>query len=117
MAEWLMAPASKAGIPSRVSGVRIPLSPPDSLQSRELFSDSKRNRPIPGVFSLLRNRNEQRSQWNAGFGALFSLLGMSPVTLSYTRQRRQSIIRRTELLSTSWFRGELQGMLENQTLR
>ena len=29
MAEWLKAHASKACIPLRVSGVRIPLSPPD----------------------------------------------------------------------------------------
>ena len=29
MAEWLKARASKACIPLRVSGVRIPLSPPD----------------------------------------------------------------------------------------
>ena len=28
MAEWLMAPVLKTGIPERVSGVRIPLSPP-----------------------------------------------------------------------------------------
>ena len=28
MAEWLMAPVLKTGIPEKVSGVRIPLSPP-----------------------------------------------------------------------------------------
>src|SRR5205814_9738857 len=37
MAEWLKAPASKAGIPLRVSGVRIPLSPPENSAFR--FSD------------------------------------------------------------------------------
>ena len=31
VAEWLMAPVLKTGIPERVSGVRIPPSPPDSL--------------------------------------------------------------------------------------
>jgi hypothetical protein len=35
MAEWLMAPVLKTGIPERVSGVRIPLSPPYSLDCRE----------------------------------------------------------------------------------
>jgi hypothetical protein len=29
VAEWLMAPVLKTGIPERVSGVRIPPSPPD----------------------------------------------------------------------------------------
>jgi hypothetical protein len=29
LAEWLMAPVLKTGIPERVSGVRIPHSPPD----------------------------------------------------------------------------------------
>ncbi len=35
MAEWLKARASKACIPLRVSGVRIPLSPPDFLRDRD----------------------------------------------------------------------------------
>ena len=42
VAEWLMAPVLKTGIPERVSGVRIPPSPPDfllsSIQQRELRS-------------------------------------------------------------------------------
>jgi hypothetical protein len=32
VAEWLMAPVLKTGIPERVSGVRIPPSPPDLLR-------------------------------------------------------------------------------------
>jgi hypothetical protein len=32
VAEWLMAPVLKTGIPERVSGVRIPPSPPDFLR-------------------------------------------------------------------------------------
>ena len=39
MAEWLMAPVLKTGIPERVSGVRIPLSPPGS---RSQASGSRR---------------------------------------------------------------------------
>ena len=31
MAEWLMAPVLKTGVPERVPGVRIPPSPPDVL--------------------------------------------------------------------------------------
>jgi hypothetical protein len=46
VAEWLMAPVLKTGIPERVSGVRIPPSPPDSLVVKQL-----------GAFaSLLLNR-------------------------------------------------------------
>ncbi len=36
VAEWLMAPVLKTGIPERVSGVRIPHSPPRSLKGREI---------------------------------------------------------------------------------
>src|ERR1700733_14041925 len=36
VAEWLMAPVLKTGIPERVSGVRIPPSPPDSLVAGKL---------------------------------------------------------------------------------
>jgi hypothetical protein len=32
VAEWLMAPVLKTGMPERVSGVRIPPSPPDFLR-------------------------------------------------------------------------------------
>jgi hypothetical protein len=35
VAEWLMAPVLKTGIPERVSGVRIPPSPPLSFKCRE----------------------------------------------------------------------------------
>src|SRR5208282_4260832 len=35
VAEWLMAPVLKTGLPERVSGVRIPPSPPRSLNCRE----------------------------------------------------------------------------------
>jgi hypothetical protein len=34
LAEWLMAPVLKTGIPGRVSGVRIPHSPPDLFRAR-----------------------------------------------------------------------------------
>jgi hypothetical protein len=37
VAEWLMAPVLKTGIPERVSGVRIPPSPPRSLERRETW--------------------------------------------------------------------------------
>jgi hypothetical protein len=33
LAEWLMAPVLKTGIPEKVSGVRIPRSPPDQSKS------------------------------------------------------------------------------------
>jgi hypothetical protein len=33
LAEWLMAPVLKTGIPERVSGVRIPHSPPFHLRN------------------------------------------------------------------------------------
>jgi hypothetical protein len=46
VAEWLMAPVLKTGIPERVSGVRIPPSPPFSLDCREsaLYSSRKRRK-------------------------------------------------------------------------
>jgi hypothetical protein len=44
VAEWLMAPVLKTGIPERVSGVRIPPSPPRSLGCRETRQHSTENR-------------------------------------------------------------------------
>jgi hypothetical protein len=38
VAEWLMAPVLKTGIPERVSGVRIPPSPPESCNPNHLAS-------------------------------------------------------------------------------
>jgi hypothetical protein len=35
VAEWLMAPVLKTGIPERVSGVRIPPSPPLRIANEE----------------------------------------------------------------------------------
>ena len=46
VAEWLMAPVLKTGVPERVSGVRIPPLPPCSLRFSILwpnFSDNPRN--------------------------------------------------------------------------
>src|SRR5258708_28683233 len=40
VAEWLMAPVLKTGIPERVSGVRIPPSPPYSLGCRDFWLPS-----------------------------------------------------------------------------
>jgi hypothetical protein len=52
MCERLKQTVLKTVIPERVSGVRIPLPPPCSLQLRELFSDFFQNGPIPGDFSI-----------------------------------------------------------------
>ena len=41
MCERLKQAVLKTAVPERVPGVRIPPSPPDSLQLRELFSDSR----------------------------------------------------------------------------
>ena len=46
VAEWLMAPVLKTGVPERVSGVRIPPLPPYSLKFSILwpnFADEPRN--------------------------------------------------------------------------
>src|SRR5262249_30613629 len=43
VAEWLMAPVLKTGIRETVSGVRIPPSPPYSLDKRESSRFSNRN--------------------------------------------------------------------------
>ena len=43
MAEWLKARASKACIPLRVSGVRIPLSPPVFQLTKRLLSAARRS--------------------------------------------------------------------------
>src|SRR6185312_8943189 len=45
VAEWLMAPVLKTGIPERVSGVRIPPSPPCMLRLR--FASGVRIPPSP----------------------------------------------------------------------
>src|SRR5580700_10219539 len=50
VAEWLMAPVLKTGIPERVSGVRIPSSPP-SLTSVALLSVRGHDR----VFGIARH--------------------------------------------------------------
>src|SRR5271167_1983276 len=50
VAEWLMAPVLKTGIPERVSGVRIPPSPPRSLDYREIPLASRENTRIMPVF-------------------------------------------------------------------
>jgi len=46
MAEWLKARASKACIPLRVSGVRIPLSPPYFPFAEELAHDNSPPNPV-----------------------------------------------------------------------
>jgi hypothetical protein len=60
MCEWLKQTVLKTVIPERVSGVRIPLPPPDSIQFRELFSDSSRDSRIPGLLSLGQPRDVHR---------------------------------------------------------
>ena len=61
VAEWLMAPVLKTGIPERVSGVRIPPSPPDFLYSIRASSighaadGSKRYRHCAVVWSGKEN--------------------------------------------------------------
>src|SRR5258707_13583716 len=50
MCERLKQTVLKTVIPERVSGVRIPLPPPDSLQLRESFSNFARIRPFSGLF-------------------------------------------------------------------
>jgi hypothetical protein len=47
MAERLNAPDSKSGIPSRVSGVQIPLSPPPLRVSSETFVPKMESLPQP----------------------------------------------------------------------
>jgi hypothetical protein len=49
VAEWLMAPVLKTGVPERAPGVRIPPSPPRSLDCREflpLFPAEFANMPV-----------------------------------------------------------------------
>src|SRR3954470_5149804 len=50
LAEWLMAPVLKTGIPGRVSGVRIPHSPPLAH-----WLSSRAASPA-GIFSSCRNK-------------------------------------------------------------
>ena len=46
MAERLNAPDSKSGIPSRVSGVQIPLSPPGSRLEKSKELQDKQNNTV-----------------------------------------------------------------------
>src|SRR3954454_13647433 len=57
MCERLKQTVLKIVIPERVSGVRIPLPPPSSLQLRECFSDSTRIGPPTAPFlAFLRSK-------------------------------------------------------------
>ena len=51
VAEWLKAPHSKCGILARVSGVRIPPSPPDRRPS--LIADDRRSPDNLIIYSVL----------------------------------------------------------------
>jgi hypothetical protein len=48
VAEWLMAPVLKTGVPERVSGVRIPPLPPSSLESTTYEIWLRKLLPFPG---------------------------------------------------------------------
>jgi hypothetical protein len=90
MCERLKQTVLKTVIPERVSGVRIPLPPPDSPQPRELFSDSLRIARFRGLFALpkIKKRAPAR-QWNLCFGG-FSLIGKSAVPFSMPLQCRKN---------------------------
>ena len=47
MAEWLMAAVLKTAVPERVSGVRIPLPPPRSIERGPVPEDGAARRRIP----------------------------------------------------------------------
>ena len=67
MAEWLKARASKACIPLRVSGVRIPLSPPDFKP--RLTPSFKQGSPLSsGVPAIVGYRN--RFGYNAALSGI-----------------------------------------------
>ncbi len=93
MCERLKQTVLKTVIPERVSGVRIPLPPPDSLQLRELFSDLPVNSPFFGAFRRLHVRNGRRSARQRLILAVFSTAKIgSP--LRSRQQSRKSINRR-----------------------
>jgi hypothetical protein len=48
VAEWLMAPVLKTGVPERVSGVRIPPLPPHCLYNQLVM---RRIHTFPGTFA------------------------------------------------------------------
>jgi hypothetical protein len=59
VAEWLMAPVLKTGIPERVSGVRIPPSPPYILECREtwLHFPPEKSSKLPISFAVRSDRH------------------------------------------------------------
>ena len=62
LAEWLMAPVLKTGIPGRVSGVRIPHSPPAPYLSCTCdFGLARSNFPSHLAFQLFVPESEQNS--------------------------------------------------------
>jgi hypothetical protein len=84
-----MAPVLKTGIPERVSGVRIPPSPPYSLKCREICLDCPGNNnksPQFCGFSLTNRTGEsvllhtvgelcrlslRRADWQSGFDGIY----------------------------------------------
>ena len=56
VAEWLMAPVLKTGVPERVPGVRIPPSPPASQNCREIL-------PNPNPRNMRTFRDLRLTRW------------------------------------------------------
>src|SRR5258706_7039494 len=64
VAEWLMAPVLKTGVPERVSGVRIHPLPPFSLLYCSVSQDTSKHPPkSPEIRLILRNC----STWRRSF--------------------------------------------------
>ena len=62
MAEWLMAPVLKTGIAERLSGVRIPPSPPRSLLSASLSRLSAETCESSGQFEVFLTKRTTENQ-------------------------------------------------------
>src|SRR5579864_8814334 len=56
VAEWLMAPVLKTGVPERVPGVRIPPLPPSPYPETSKINKTRNNRMFTGYFVRMRQK-------------------------------------------------------------
>jgi hypothetical protein len=80
--------------------VRILPCPPDSLQTRELFSDSSRNTCFTGLFLLPDNQNEHQSSRQAWVLGRFSLVIESAVPFQYLKRHEIELLANSSVWGT-----------------